>query len=275
MIDRGEIFMKFSDLLKRIKQSGSENPMGEAFLLAEKLFCVSSASLLADPDKELPDELLDAALERRENGEPLQYILGEWDFYGLTFFVGKGCLIPRSDTEILVEEAIRRIPENTSFADLCCGSGCIGLSVLKNRPDLTCYAVDLFDTPLSLTEKNAERHGLSDRIRIVRADVLKYLSLPSDVSFILSNPPYIAESEMDTLAKELSYEPKEALVGGEDGLDFYRAIMQKAAEGSLPVLFEIGYDQAEQIKTLAEKEGRECEIFRDLGGNNRVALIKG
>lgn len=267
--------MKFSDLLKRIKQSGSENPMGEAFLLAEKLFCISSAALLADPEKELPDEALNAVLSRRENGEPLQYILGEWDFYGLTFRVCEGCLIPRSDTEILVEEAIRRIPKNARFADLCCGSGCIAVAVLKNRPDLTCYAADLFDTPLSLTRENAEMNGVSDRIEVVRSDVLGDLCLPSDVSFILSNPPYIAESDMGTLARELSYEPREALVGGKDGMDFYRAIMQKASERSLPILFEIGYDQAEQIKTLAEESGRECEIFTDLGGNNRVALIEG
>ena len=111
--------MRFSHLSEKLKRIGSDNPRGEALILAEKLFGISSASLLADTERELPDEELNAVISRREKGEPLQYILGEWDFFGLTFFVKEGCLIPRPDTEILVEEAIKRIPENTCFADFC------------------------------------------------------------------------------------------------------------------------------------------------------------
>ena len=264
--------MRFSTLCERLKAGGIEDAVYEAFVIANELCGISEARLMAFPETELCG--IEDVLERRLGGEPLQYIIGKWEFYGLPFSLREGCLIPRADTETLVELAIKRIPRGIGFADLCSGSGCIGVSVLANRPDLTCLSVDIFDVPIELTRENATKNGVSDRLLTVRADILSDNVLPDDVGFILSNPPYIRSDVVPTLDGTVLREPHTALDGGEDGLVFYRRILDICREQKIPALLEIGFDQGEALCGLSSERGLLCEIYKDLSGNDRVAEIK-
>lgn len=217
-----------------------------------------------------------AARARLSNGEPLAYILGEWYFYNEVYTVTPDVLIPRPDTEILVQETIRRLPKNTRFLDLCTGSGCVAVSVLANRPDLTAVAVDISEPALRIAAQNAERNGVSDRITFARADVLHCdpRSLGYDFAAVCSNPPYINSDVIETLSPQVRCEPRIALDGGADGMDFYRAVLQNfpavlRSDGIF--LFEIGYDQSDKIRRTAAP--RSCEILYDYSGNTRVAVI--
>lgn len=211
------------------------------------------------------------AVRRLENREPLAYVLGEWYFYDEVYRVSPACLVPRPDTEHLVDELIRRLPKGAVFADLCTGSGCIAISTLVHRSDCRAIAVDLSEEALALAEDNARRNGVSERIEFRRTDVLAGAPL-GDGHFdaVVSNPPYIVTSVIDTLEPEVLCEPRLALDGGDDGLLFYRAILnncQKNLTDGGFFLFEIGYDQGDALRTLCS-----CEIKKDYGGNDRVAL---
>lgn len=215
------------------------------------------------------------ARRRLADGEPLAYILGEWSFYGEVYTVTPDVLIPRSDTEILVERLIRDLPQNGRFLDLCTGSGCVAISVAAHRPDLTCVAVDISAAALDIARKNAARNGVTERIRFVRGDVLGDLPDAGDgFCAIAANPPYIDSAVVDTLSEQVRREPRLALDGGADGMDFYRAILSRHLSRLTPdgmLYFEIGYDQAEKITRLCAP--RPCRILRDYGGNDRVAVI--
>lgn len=222
------------------------------------------------------DKAYNEALARVEGGEPLAYVLGEWYFYGLTFKLSDACLIPRPDTEHVVERAINGIKKGGKFIDLCTGSGCIAISVLKNRPDLTAYALDISDGALEKARENAVLNGVSDRITFIKRDIFDFE--PSELpafSAVISNPPYIRSDVVPTLEVAKS-EPWAALDGGEDGMDFYRFIIKKyrdklTRDGEF--IFEIGYDQGEAIRLLCEQNELSCEITKDYGGNDRVARI--
>ena len=211
------------------------------------------------------------ALERLDGGEPLAYLLGEWYFYDEAYVVSPACLIPRPETEHLVDHLVRHLPPNAVFADLCTGSGCIAISTLVHRPDCRAVAVDLSPEALLLAEENAKRNGVSDRITFLLSDVMTGNAL-DDRRFhaLVSNPPYIQTAVIDTLSPEVQREPRMALDGGEDGLDFYRTLISDYKKNLLPhafMLFEIGYDQGDALKRLCD-----CEVFRDYSGNDRMVL---
>ena len=218
----------------------------------------------------------DRALARLKSGEPLAYVLGEWYFYGLTFKLNDACLIPRPDTEHVVDKAIAGIKKGGCFIDLCTGSGCIAVSVLKNRPDLTAYALDISGRALEKAKENATLNGVSDRITFIEGDVFAFepSELPAFAA-VISNPPYIRSDVVPTLEVAKS-EPWEALDGGEDVMDFYRFIIKKYCDKLTrggEFIFEIGYDQGEAIRLLARQNGLDCEITKDYGGNDRVARV--
>lgn len=231
---------------------------------------------ISEKDKRLlaekfPDPIAyEKALRRLENREPLAYILGEWYFYDEVYCVSPDCLVPRPETEHLVEELIKTLPPNAMFADLCTGSGCIAISVLAHRKDVTAVAVDISAKALAIAEKNADRYGVADRITFLRADLLSENPL-HDTRFdaIVSNPPYIVSEVIDTLAPEVLCEPRLALDGGEDGLTFYRRIFSEfkrnVKDGGF-LLCEIGYDQGEIMKAHFG-----CIVKKDYSGNDRVA----
>lgn len=246
---------------RRLEEAGIENASMEARLLCEAL----------------SGDELDAAIRRREAREPLQYILGEWGFFREVYEVSKDCLVPRPDTELLVERAIARIPANGRFLDLCTGSGCVAISVLAARRDLRACAVDLFEPTLSLAARNAARNGVADRVSFLRADVLKSPPSLGQFDAILSNPPYIRTDVLRTLEPEVLCEPVAALDGGEDGLCFYRAIFSHWRTLLIPggfMLLEIGYDQADALIALSREHGLRATVYRDYGGNDRVVLVR-
>jgi release factor glutamine methyltransferase len=250
------------EIERRLREAGIENAAQESRWLCEAL----------------EGEALSAAVERRCAHYPLQYLLGEWDFYHQTYEVNEHCLIPRADTEILVSEAIRRLPCGARFLDLCTGSGCVAISTLCERADTTAVAVDLFTPTLELAARNAARCAVTPRVTFLQHDVL---SLPDKAALgqfaaILSNPPYIRESVMSTLSTEVGFEPYAALCAGEDGLSFYRAILSDWRDLLQPggfLLLEIGYDQADAVLELGAQAGLSGEVIRDLGGNDRVVYF--
>lgn len=256
--------MKIQEISQRFAASGIENAAFEARLLCDALSGVE----------------LDSAVERRCQGYPLQYLLGEWGFYREIYEVNEHCLIPRPDTEVLVEQAVRRLPDGARFLDLCTGSGCVAISTLCERTDATAQAVDLFEPTLEVARRNALRNGVAERLELICADVLQKPEMHfarGDYDAILSNPPYIRNEVVKTLQREVGYEPSAALCGGEDGLDFYRAILTLWRPLLKPqgfFLFEIGYDQAEDLRCLGASCGMEAEIFCDYGGNDRVVYMK-
>lgn len=283
----GENGLTYRDAAKKLTECGSDNGRYEAALLLCKLFGLSMSEipLLSDRDFDSPE--LTEAIEKRAGGYPLQYILGEWDFYGLTFEVSEHCLCPRADTETAVEAAIKLLPREGIFLELCTGSGCIPVSVCKYRPDLVGVATDLYEETLAIAQRNAERNGVNERVEFVLADVFdldfwqngkgKGLIPEGGFDALISNPPYIPTGDIDGLSTEVKHEPRAALDGGDDGLDFYRFITQEygrylANDGK--IIFEIGYDQGEALSIIAAENGYTCRILKDLGGNDRVAVLE-
>ena len=206
------------------------------------------AGWLLSHGEDLADEELIAAVRdgagRLAAGEPLQYILGSWDFYGLRFAVGPGVLIPRADTETVVEAALARLSgvERPVIWDLCSGSGVIALALWHSRPDAVVTAVELSEEALPYLRKNAAALS-GGAVRVVAADVLAPLPAMRDCDLIVSNPPYITDADMAALPPEVRREPEMALRGGADGLRFYRALTKSAFSALRPggwLLFEIG-----------------------------------
>lgn len=218
------------------------------------------------------------AAHRRIKGEPLQYIIGSWEFYGLPFKVGEGVLIPRQETELLVEIAARNLPARGVLIDLCSGSGCIPIAIAKTVSTNLCYGVELSEEALGYFRENIALNGVENDVIPLQGDVLfpaeELLDeLPAKCSVITANPPYLTAEEMANLQKEVRHEPESALFGGVDGLDFYRVIFglwkHKLEKGG-SFLVEVGDKQAETVKSLMEREGFECMVYADLNKTSRV-----
>ena len=270
--------MTYNDLLKRLSSISDEYEY-EAKILVESFTDYKISYLLAKPDMDVANDELLSALERREKREPLQYIVGKWDFYRQTYIVNENCLIPRSDTEILVEKAVELLPYDAYFLDLCTGSGCIAISTLAERCDTSAIMVDKFEKTLDLARQNAILNGVDSRIVPMLFDVLEEENKLCGKLFdaILSNPPYIRTEVVATLAPEVKREPHAALDGGDDGLIFYNKIVcdySKFLKKEGFFLFEIGFDQAYDLHKIARNNGFSCTIFQDYSGNDRVALLK-
>ena len=271
--------MTYRRLCEIFQNAKIENAEWDALCLMEH-FCALSPSLLRSaPDRDYENAELEKAIRRRLSHEPLQYILGEWEFYRQIYEVSPDCLIPRADTEILVETAIRILPMGAHFADLCTGSGCIAISTLAERPDTVAVALEKFPNTLALANRNATKNRVDARFSGILADVLSpspaFEGTPFDA--ILSNPPYIPTKDIDALSQEVHAEPFVALDGGEDGLLFYRAILKNYTphlkeDGFF--LFEIGFDQADDLTSLAKEHNlAHVRVIRDFGGNDRVVYI--
>jgi len=263
-----EIYLR----LKKELSAVSDCPAFEAEQLLSCFGGVKRERLLAGIG-DASEEALREPLRRRLSGEPLQYILGEWDFYGRTFRVGEGVLIPRADTEILVEaalEAARGIP-SPEILDLCAGSGCIAVTMALERPDAAVDAVEKSPGALAFLRENVRLHGAP--VRVVEGDALAPEG-SERYDLILSNPPYLTGGEMAVLQREVRREPAEALFGGEDGLRFYRAIAKLWRERFLPggrLLVEIGRGQERAVtEILQENSFTDICFHRDLCGIIRV-----
>lgn len=265
--------MTYAALKSALKSAGVENFEGEARILLEELASATPADLCSG--KDFTDARLVDALARRQAREPLQYILGKWAFYKEEYRVSPDCLIPRADTELLVDTLLRRLPRGARFLDLCTGSGCIAISTAKHRPDVTALAADLSDGALALANENAAANKVSS-VDFYKLDVTSPSPLNERFDCIVSNPPYIRTDALGALAPELAFEPHMALDGGEDGLCFYRAILENFAanrkDGGF-FLFEFGFDQQNGAAALAARHGLSFEPLFDLGGKFRAAVM--
>lgn len=231
----------------------------------------------SEADEKTSAEALDVC-RRISEGEPMQYIFGYAYFHGLEILCKENVLIPRADTETVVDTAVKTLPHGSVFADICCGTGCIAAAVLSDRPDLKAVCADINADAVSLTRKNLEKYGLADRAEVVFFDVFSDWSALSDFGAVVSNPPYIKAADMENLPYNVKREPYNALYGGDDGLDFYKRIIKASNERlkeKTHIIFEIGYDEAADVAALAAENGLGAEIVKDISGNDRVAILKG
>ncbi|MCD8355457.1 MAG: peptide chain release factor N(5)-glutamine methyltransferase [Clostridia bacterium] len=224
----------------------------------------------------------DAFFERRKREEPLAYILGEWDFYGNRFFVTPDVLIPRGDTEWLCDAAVQaaRAMWNPRVLDLCCGSGCIGISIALAVPGSQITVLDYSEAALEVTRKNAALHHVKEpKLKIRQGDALQPDSIDGIFDIIVSNPPYITAQEMAELDRSVdAYEPHLALYGGTDGLDFYRAMAERPAfqlaEGG-KLFAECGWKQGQQAAALFSAAGwKNVHLCSDLAGIPRIVCAE-
>jgi release factor glutamine methyltransferase len=290
--------MNAIDKLKEAKgilsNAGIENPERDAEVLLSHCLGIERVILYRD-NPGISDDMnaqIDALLKRRTGREPLQYILGYTEFYGLKIKVGPGVLIPRPETELLAEEAITTIancklqvagedkdsslifhPSSFFILDLCTGSGCIALALAKAFPDARVYGTDMSADALGYAGENAELNNIKN-ITFLKGDLFKPVK---DMQFdmIISNPPYIRKDDMKLLQPEIrDWEPVAALDGGEDGLDYYRKIISGSGDylkENAFLLIEIGMGQSESIREMAEDEGfAEIHILKDYAGIERI-----
>ena len=253
----------------------------EALCLIEDILGYSKNNIYLD-NVFVTDEQVDViknAVNRRKSGEPLQYILGKWDFYDLTFSVGEGVLIPRPETEMLVDFALEKLKniENPVVYDLCSGTGCIGLTVAKHRKDATVYLLEKERKALKYLLKNKVDLGL-DNVIVIYDDLFKVdLSLFQNADLILSNPPYINSNEINLLQKEVLFEPTTALDGGNDGLDFYRCLADRwihKVKNNGFVALECGEEQSKSIVDIFNDKYIESNVIFDFNNIDRIVTFR-
>lgn len=267
------------DTRRRLEQAGVSGAQLEARLIVGHACgktrdeLVRDAQVYAGSEKEAAVEELVA---RRLAEEPLAYILGEWEFMGRRIEVTRDTLIPRSDTEILCEQAIDALGEGGKLLDLCCGSGCVGLCAIAEAGGATAVLCDISKPTLAVARRNARRFGVSARALFINEDAT--LPLPEALGrfdVIVANPPYIPHLDLASLDRSVrDYEPMEALDGGDDGLDFYRAFarnLKRCIADDGKAMFEVGAGQARAVADIFARAGwRIDEIVRDLAGIERV-----
>lgn len=279
--------MKVSQLLAKgyeiLKEEDIESYIIDTQLLlckvlnVEKLFIMMNRDLEVISDKEKEFFQL---IELRRKKMPIKYILGSTEFMGLEFMVKEGVLIPRPDTEILVEEAIKIIRENkfSTICDVCCGSGAIGLSLGHHTNASKIFLYDISDIALEVTNHNINKLNLRQKAEVYESDLLSRAIEENQIfNMIVSNPPYIRTEVIPTLMEDVKdYEPYIALWGGEDGLIFYRRITsqcKKVLSSGGYLAFEIGYDQKDEVMEILKSEGFiNVYSIKDLSGNSRVVV---
>lgn len=280
--------MEINELIKigvdSIKGRLYSNPMLEATLLLSKLMKVDKVYIYTHGKDEVPEEIVEEymkAVEKRSKGYPIQYIIKEKEFMGLDFYIEEGVLIPRPDTEVIVEYILAYIDknhpnENIKVLDIGIGSGAIGLSVAYYRKNTYVYGVDISPAALKVAGINRDRFKLTN-VKLLESDLFEKIDKDEKFHIIASNPPYIPTETIDRLQEEVkNYEPRIALDGGREGMDFYRRIVPESKEylnekGLL--ILEIGYDQGNQVRDLMLKEGfKDVKILKDLQGLDRAVL---
>ncbi len=255
------IFEAYNDCKRQLQAAGIEEYVFESKQIIRYITGYTNAQILTKYTQSLSNfqrDNLTAIIKQRLIRYPLQYIIGKWNFFGREFFVGPGVLIPRSDTETLIDVCLESIKktENPRVLDLCAGTGCIGITIKGERNDARVTLVEKFDEALTYTNKNVAHNNVD--VNIVKGDVLKTEGADGSYDLIVSNPPYINDSDMSTLQPEVTFEPTTALAGGSDGLDFYRHITKEYKQylskyGTLA--FEVGINQADAVAEIMKENG--------------------
>ena len=268
------IFEAYNKTKKELEAAGIEDYVFEAKQIIKHITGFSNSEILMNYTNRLTEfqsNNLTAIIKQRAIRYPLQYIFGEWAFYGREFFVGPGVLVPRADTETLVEVCLKYLKNSESPAvlDLCAGSGCIGITLALEKADAAVTMVEKFPEAARYAERNIKRHG-TDNVTLICGDVLNGAANDKEYELIVSNPPYVPKNEMEMVSPEVHYEPETALFGGEDGLDFYRAVIteyKKALKAGGMLAFEVGAGEAAAVEALLEDAGlKEINTEKDLGG---------
>jgi len=273
--------LRLVDILTRtetwLRKRDITSPRLEAELLLCQVLDMERLQLYLAHDRPMTeDELarLRPLVARRGDREPLAWILGNQPFHAIELTVGPGVLVPRPDTETLVDAALSWIGDDPAFvADVGCGSGAIGLAIATARPQTKIYAIDVDETALEITRTNVAALSLQKRVAVLGGDLLSPIPESRPVDWVVSNPPYIPSDDIDGLQREVSHhEPRLALDGGPDGLDTYRRLIPAAAaRARLGVLVEVGIHQAPRVADMLRTEGLiELETWDDLGGIARV-----
>lgn len=271
------VYEVFKKTRSKLEKSGVENARFEAMLLVSKCVGIDRNVLPAHYTDVFDERLassLDSCLNRRLNGEPLQYILGSWEFYSLDFKVGPGVLIPRPETELLCDIAISYIKEYgfTSAADLCAGSGCIGIAVAKNT-GISVDSYEKYPEACNYLDKNIALNS-AYTVNPILADITECDVLENNYDIILSNPPYIPDIQRGTLQRELDFEPQSALFTP-DGLEFYRCIRNrwlKSLKSGGALMVEIGVGQCEDVRAIFSRYFKDVCSVKDLSGIDRVII---
>lgn len=262
--------------IKTLTEAGIEEAKSDTLLLMDAVCHVSRNDILVHGEMELEAERIEAfreALKKRCTRIPVQHITGVQNFMGLNFYVNEHVLIPRFDTEILVEEVMKELHDGFSILDMCTGSGCILLSLLKYSNNCSGVGVDISENALAVAKENQKRLGLE--ASFVQSDLFEQITGKYDI--IVSNPPYIRSDVIPILMDEVRlHEPILALDGRSDGLFFYRKIVKESTDylnGGGSLFFEIGYDQGEAVKSLMEENGfKDVKVVKDYAGLDRVVF---
>lgn len=261
---------------EKLNNAGIADAKNDAWLLLTAVCKIDRTHYYVHMDEQMSVEQVaeyESVLGKRAEHVPLQYITGEQEFMGLPFRVTDAVLIPRQDTETLVEEALKVVRPGMKVLDMCTGSGCILISILKNIVDVEGYGYDISKQAINVAKENAKLNNVNATFE--RSDLFEDVSDTFDV--IVSNPPYIPTDMIGGLMPEVAvYEPIQALDGKEDGLHFYRRIIAVASEYLNPegkLLFEIGHDQGESVSILMQEGGyKDVRVIKDLAGNDRVVI---
>ena len=273
---------------RMLEEAGIESAGQEAFWIVEHVLCLPAHHVVADRDRLLSHAELLAVrglIERRVSREPLQYILGTQEFCGLEFDVNPAVLIPRLETELLVEYVVQRIPveRQATIIDVCTGSGCIAVAIARLRPRARVLATDLSNPSLDVARQNAIRHAVCERITWLEGDLLGSLAkqgLEGRIDVIVSNPPYIAEAEWAMLQPEVRlFEPRGALVAGPQGTEMHERLLQESGRYLSPggaLIMEIGAGQARAMRRIVNQIPgyRFHRLVYDAGGLERVVIVE-
>lgn len=275
-------------LTKRLVAAGIPEPRLEAELLVRHVLMINRSDIYASPEREIgPEQIenLDSLLGRRSLREPLPYILGEWRFYDLPFYVNPSVLVPRPETEILVDKALswayshrRRSEERVQIADVGTGSGCVAVSLAIHMPKAKLFGLDNSPKSLEVARANCRRHEVGKRVRLIKSHLLE--SLPAPVDLIVANLPYVPDKRMKHLEPEVNlYEPSSALRGGIDGTALIRELLKTAGPFLRPagaLILEFDSDQRSTLERISRKYFPQAEtlVFSDLAGLDRVLIVQ-
>lgn len=270
------IFEAYNSTKKALHSAGIEDFVFEAKQIIKYITGLSSSEILMNYTNKLSDyqsNNLTAIIRQRELRYPLQYIFGEWSFYGRDFYVGPGVLVPRADTETVIEVCLDFLKgrKEPKILDLCAGSGCIGITLAKEKADSDCLMIEKYPEAMRYAERNIARNK-AENARVIAGDIFEGTASGEKYDLIVSNPPYIAENGTKEVSPETKYEPETALMGGEDGLRFYSAITESYKESLKEngiIVYEVGIGQADSVKEILKTAG-----FSDIGAKKDLNGIE-
>ena len=274
------IFEAYNSTKKKLEKAGIEDFVFEAKQIIKHITGFTAPQILSNYNNKLSkfqEDNLTVILRQREIRYPLQYILGEWDFYGRSFDVGVGVLVPRADTETVVEICIDYLKEkqNAKILDLCAGSGCIGITLAAEKNDSDVTMVEKYDEAIRYAEKNIVKNKVLNA-KVLKGDIFEGFAADEKYDLIVSNPPYIPENEMNIMSPETAFEPETALKADDGGLEFYKTIIKEYTNslktGGM-LCFEVGFSQKEAVSRLLSESGfSDIGVKNDLNGIGRAVF---